>query len=62
MVNHVFSMKEAAQEMLNSHELVGAVLVDETSLQKPWMVHRHYYVNNSCPEFRRMVTFIKDMA
>ena len=38
-------------------------LVDETSLQKPWIVvHRHYYVNKSCPEFRRTVTFIKDMG
>ena len=38
-------------------------LVDETSLQKPWIVvHRHYYVNKSCPEFRRTVTFLKGMA
>ena len=38
-------------------------LVDETSLQKPWIVvHRHYYMNKSCPEFRRTVTFIKGIA
>lgn len=38
-------------------------LVDETSLQKPWIVvHRHYCVNKSCPEFRRTVTFLKGMA
>ena len=38
-------------------------LVDETSLQKPWIVvHRHYYVNKSCPEFRRTPTFMKGMA
>ena len=38
-------------------------LVDETSLQKPWIVvHQHYYVNKSCPEFRRTVTFIKGMT
>ena len=36
-------------------------LVDETSLQKPWIVeHRHYYLNKSYPEeFTRTVTFIK---
>ena len=35
-------------------------LVDETSLQKLWIVvHRFYYVNKSCPEFKRTMTFIK---
>ena len=37
-------------------------LVDETSLQKPWIVVHRHYVNKSCPEFRRTVTFIKGMA
>ena len=37
--------------------------MDETSLQKPWIVvHRHHYVSKSCPEFRRTVTFSKGMA
>lgn len=38
-------------------------LVDETSLQEPWIVvHRQYYLNKRCPEFRRTVTFMKGMA
>lgn len=51
------------QTSVECSELTGAGrggMVKEDTLRKPWIVvHRHYYVNKSFPEFRRTVTYIR---